>query len=64
MLRCAEQDKASCSAGAVLGVMGFAEVLGLGNPRLLEYATSADVTSANADEIPDSFVGYAGIMWE
>ena len=60
VLRLAEQDNAACSAGAVLGVMGFAEAENLGNARLLEYSTSADVTS---DESPDSFVGYAPFIY-
>ena len=57
VLRCAVQDQSSCSAGAVLGVMGFAEAQGLGNAQLLEYATSADADKG--EDLPDSFVGYA-----
>jgi len=53
VLRCAESDFAACSAGAVLGAMGFAEGQ---QARLLEYGTSADV---DEKAIPDSFVGYA-----
>ena len=59
-LLCAERDHAACSAGAVLGVMGFAEAEGLGSARLLEYGTSADV---NQDEEPESFVGYAAFSF-
>ena len=59
-LRCAEEDQSSCSAGAVLGVMGYSEQLGKAKAELLEYGTSADVKD---DETPDSFVGYASILW-
>jgi len=55
----AERDSSACSAGAVLGALGFAEEAGLGNARLLEYATSADVLG----ETPDSFVGYAAFAF-
>jgi AmmeMemoRadiSam system protein B len=51
----AESDLSSCSAGAVLGAMGYASAINAGPARLLEYGTSADA----ATEIPDSFVGYA-----
>ncbi|MDR2541985.1 MAG: AmmeMemoRadiSam system protein B [Treponema sp.] len=61
VLRCAEQERASCSAGAVLGVMGFAEAKGLGNAQLLEYATSADV---DGNKTPASFVGYAAMVFK
>ena len=61
VLRCAQNDLSSCSAGAVLGAMGFAEELGLGSARLLEYATSADIKKNG--EVPGSFVGYAAIAW-
>ena len=60
VLKYAEIDKASCSAGAVLGVMGFAEACALPNARLLEYSTSADVIG---DTAPDSFVGYAALVF-
>jgi len=55
VLERAETDSSSCSAGAVLGAMGFASARGLGPARLLEYGTSA----GDGEEIPDSFVGYA-----
>ena len=55
VLLCAERDNSSCSAGAVLGALGFGEAEKLGKPSLLEYGTSA---SADPDRIPDSFVGY------
>ena len=60
VLRCAERDSSACSAGAVLGALGFAEAEGLGGARLLEYATSADVQDG---ELPDSFVGYAAMAF-
>ena len=55
VLERAESDLSSCSAGAVLGAMGYASAINLSPPRLLEYSTSADAVA----EIPDSFVGYA-----
>jgi AmmeMemoRadiSam system protein B len=59
VLERAETDLSSCSAGAVLGVMGYASAINAGHARLLEYGTSADATSA----VPDSFVGYAAFQW-
>ena len=53
VLLCAERDNSACSAGAVLGVLGFAEAEKLDKPQLIEYGTSA-----GSGEIPDSFVGY------
>jgi len=57
VLERAEKDHSACSAGAVLGGLGF---IGLQeqSPKLLEYRTSAGAES----EIPDSFVGYAAIL--
>ena len=60
VLKHAEINKASCSAGAVLGAMGFAEACALPKARLLEYSTSADVIG---DAAPDSFVGYAALVF-
>jgi len=57
VLERAESDLSSCSAGAVLGAMGYASAINAGPARLLEYSTSADATG----EVPDSFVGYAAI---
>jgi AmmeMemoRadiSam system protein B len=57
VLKRAEEDRSACSAGAVLGALGFVLAQGK-NTRLLDYRTSADVS---ADEIPPSFVGYAAI---
>jgi len=53
-------DFSACSAGAVLGAMGFAKEAGLGGAKLLEYATSAD---GEEGEVPDSFVGYAAFAF-
>ena len=61
VLRRAQEDSSSCSAGAVLGAMGFAQAKGLGGAELLEYSTSADVDKS--DDIPDSFVGYAAFVF-
>ena len=58
VLKRAGEDYSACSAGAVLGGLGFCAELGLSERRLIEYSTSADADPA---EIPDSFVGYAGI---
>jgi AmmeMemoRadiSam system protein B len=61
VLERAETDSSSCSAGAVLGAMGFASASGLDPARLLEYGTSADVVGVEAG----SFVGYAALaFWE
>ena len=62
LLKHAQEDLSACSAGAVLGALGFAASRGKTGARLLDYRTSADV--AEDDEIPDSFVGYAAIVWE
>ena len=58
VLKRAREDYSACSAGAVLGALGFCEELGLSERKLLEYRNSAD---ADPEVIPDSFVGYAGI---
>ena len=63
-LRCADKH-AACSVGAVLGAMGFieqiigTEQMGIKKAELLQYGSSAD----RSGEIPDSFVGYASILW-
>ena len=70
VLKRAEEDSSACSAGAVLGALGFAASNGetranfaakfaANFARLLEYRTSADVSPD--DEVPSSFVGYAAI---
>ena len=56
----AENDFSSCSAGAVLGALGFAASKGK-KARLLDYRTSADVTG---EDEPASFVGYAAVVWD
>jgi AmmeMemoRadiSam system protein B len=61
VLHCAHRDSSACSAGAVLGAMGFAKEAALGSARLLEYATSVD--DVVGTQIPDSFVGYAAFMF-
>jgi len=70
-LKHAEEDLAACSAGAVLGALGFSACLGKKDQgkmraRLLDYRTSADVGRDSDEdlseaEIPDSFVGYASV---
>jgi len=62
VLKRAEDDSSACSAGAVLGALGFAAQKGK-SARLLEYSTSADVLESEGGEIPDSFVGYAAISF-
>jgi AmmeMemoRadiSam system protein B len=59
VLERAETDCSACSAGAVLGAMGFVQYEGKQKAALLDYRTSADVSGGFA--IPDSFVGYAAI---
>jgi len=63
VLRRAECDSSSCSAGAVSGAMGFADSMKLGSARLLQYATSADKSIEDGEGIPDSFVGYAAFAF-
>jgi len=62
VLKRADEDRSACSAGAVLGALGFAAQSGK-KARLFEYSTSADVLQSEGDEIPDSFVGYAAISF-
>jgi len=62
VLHRADEDFSACSAGAVLGAMGFAAAQGLKPARLLEYATSADADKEGG--IPDSFVGYAALAFD
>ncbi|MDR1506737.1 MAG: AmmeMemoRadiSam system protein B [Treponema sp.] len=66
----AEREHSACSAGAVLGALGFAAesaagkvppLPGIPSARLLAYETSA--ARAVTGEIPDSFVGYAAFAW-
>ena len=60
ILRRAEEDRSACSAGAVLGALGFALERGAGNAELLAYGTSADQSPGM---VPDSFVGYGAFCW-
>jgi hypothetical protein len=62
VLHCAEQEHAACSAGAVLGAMGFAEAEKLAPAQLLKYGTSAEADKNRG--IPDSFVGYAAFSFD
>ncbi|MDR0401251.1 MAG: AmmeMemoRadiSam system protein B [Treponema sp.] len=61
----AEEERSACSAGAVLGVLGFVREYAPTDspvlPELLAYATSVD---AEEGGIPDSFVGYAAVGWK
>jgi AmmeMemoRadiSam system protein B len=65
VLERAEEDSSACSAGAVLGALGFTafpgNTSGKIQGRLLDYRTSADVSVE--DNVPDSFVGYAAISF-
>jgi AmmeMemoRadiSam system protein B len=61
VLERAARDQSSCSPGAVLGVLGYAHKMGLGNAELRAYATSAE--AEGSAEIPDSFVGYGAFAW-
>jgi len=60
VLKHAEENYSACSAGAVLGALGFAAFNGLNQRRLLKYQNSAEINN-EGENIPDSFVGYAGI---
>jgi AmmeMemoRadiSam system protein B len=60
ILRRAEEERSACSAGAVLGALGFALESGAANAELLAYGTSADQSPG---EVPGSFVGYAALCW-
>jgi AmmeMemoRadiSam system protein B len=66
ILKRAEEEMSACSAGAVLGVLGFVQgIAARSSPgplaELLAYGTSAGIDDAGG--IPDSFVGYAAIGW-
>jgi AmmeMemoRadiSam system protein B len=63
ILERAERDKSSCSAGAVLGALGFARSAGCAPARLLAYGTSAGAADAAGDEVPGSFVGYGAFCF-
>jgi AmmeMemoRadiSam system protein B len=60
----AERNGSACSAGAVLGVLGYAGAVKAGPARLLAYGTSADVHGPPLrDDGVESFVGYAAMGW-
>jgi AmmeMemoRadiSam system protein B len=73
VLERAEGEKAACSAGAVLGVMGYAaEIRAASGPaesggpangggECIAYGTSADAGPEEGP--PDSFVGYGAFVW-
>ncbi|MDR0709247.1 MAG: AmmeMemoRadiSam system protein B [Spirochaetaceae bacterium] len=63
-LRHAETSLSACSAGAVLACLGFARETHAGPAELLAYSTSADVSLADGESAPDSFVGYAAVSWK
>jgi AmmeMemoRadiSam system protein B len=63
VLERAEGERSACSAGAVLGALGFAEAQGLSSGTLLAYGTSADPMIRDGAPLPDSFVGYAAMAW-
>ena len=66
VLKRAEEENSSCSAGAVLGVMGYAAELrdGNGAGKLLACGTRADSATALGEPVPNSFVGYGSFVWE
>jgi AmmeMemoRadiSam system protein B len=63
VLERAEGERSACSAGAVLGAMGFAGESGDPKGELLAYGTSADVGSHGSGGVPGSFVGYGAFCW-
>jgi AmmeMemoRadiSam system protein B len=63
----AEGERSACSAGAILGVMGYAAerregAAGAGG-ELIAYGTSADAARGEGEKPPDSFVGYGAFRW-
>jgi AmmeMemoRadiSam system protein B len=62
-LRHVETALSACSAGAVLACLGFARETRAGPAELIAHTTSADVSLAAGEDVPDSFVGYAAISW-
>ena len=53
------EDHSCCSIGTVIAAQGFS---GDKKAKLLKYSTS--VREEDNDRIPDSFVGYAAMLWE
>jgi AmmeMemoRadiSam system protein B len=60
VLERSSRERSCCSAGSVLGAMGYAQACALPPARLVQYGTSAD----GQEETPDSFVGYAAFAFE
>jgi AmmeMemoRadiSam system protein B len=58
VLQLGNEHKAACSSGAAAAAISFAEHRGVEEGRLVGYASSHDVHPG------DSFVGYAGIVYE
>ncbi|MDR2314300.1 MAG: AmmeMemoRadiSam system protein B [Spirochaetaceae bacterium] len=71
VLQRAEEEKSACSAGAVLGCLGAALVLGSPGAGesagtrgvLLEYGTSADTAMIEEGSLPGFFVGYGAFSF-
>ena len=67
-LKLAEEDYSACSAGAVLGALGFTSDFRI-KAKLLDYKTSADAGKSSGfkdisgEDVPDSFVGYAAFKF-
>jgi MEMO1 family protein len=57
-LRHAGEHQSACSAGAAVAAISFARASGVERGALVEYLTSYDIYP------DDSFVGYAGIVYE
>ncbi len=52
------RNKAACSTGAAVCALSFSEAAGVRRGKLIDYRTSKDVHPS------DSFVGYAGVLYE
>ncbi len=57
-LTLAVEDQCACSGGGAVAAMSYAYNCGARRGRVLSYGTSFDVSPG------DSFVGYAGVVWE
>jgi len=58
VLQAAANDQSSCSAGATAAAISAARTMGASKANLVDYYTSYDIRPDN------SFVGYAGILFE
>ncbi len=58
VLQAAAKDQSSCSAGATAAAISAAKTMGANKATLVDYYTSYDIRPDN------SFVGYAGIIFE